>query len=182
MEMERRLHLENEELQNLALTDELTGIANRRALFREGEQILAAGRKLSVVLFDLDMFKQINDTHGHLAGDRILADVAATFKQQTRYGDIIARYGGDEFVMLLPDTETGEARQIAERLMEEIRQLRWTMNDTLVTIGASWGVAMAASATERMTSILSRCDTQLYRLKRVTHAGYTPLPALPPLE
>jgi two-component system cell cycle response regulator len=178
LEMERRLHLENEELQNLALTDELTGVANRRALFREGEQILAAGRALSVILFDLDFFKNINDTHGHLAGDRILADVAATFKEHTRYGDVIARYGGDEFVMLLPDTEIDEARQIADRLMQRIRQLRWTMHDAVVTIGASWGVAMAMSATERMTTLLSRCDTQLYRIKRVTHAGYTPLPPL----
>ena len=180
LEMERRLHLENEELQNLALTDELTGIANRRALFREGQQVLAAGRKLSVVLFDLDLFKQVNDTYGHVAGDRILADVAATLKEHTRYGDIIARYGGDEFVMLLPDTEMDEARQIAERLMTRIHQLRWTMNDTVVTIGASWGVAMALSARESMMTLLARCDTQLYRRKRVTHAGYVALP--PPLK
>jgi two-component system cell cycle response regulator len=180
LEMERRLHLENEELQNLALTDELTGIANRRALFREGEQILAAGRALSVILFDLDMFKQINDTYGHVAGDRILADVAATFKEHTRYADIIARYGGDEFVMLLPDTEIDEAREIAERLMTRIRQLRWTMRDSVVTIGASWGVAMALSPKESMMTLLARCDTQLYRTKRVTHAGYIPLP--PPLK
>lgn len=180
LEMERRLHLQNEELQNLALTDELTGIANRRALFREGEQILAAGRTLSAVLFDLDLFKQVNDTYGHVAGDRILADVAAALREHTRYGDIIARYGGDEFVMLLPDTEMDEARQIAERLMARIRQLRWTMNDSVVTIGASWGVAMALSARESMMTLLARCDTQLYRRKRVTHAGYVAVP--PPLK
>ncbi|HUP50553.1 MAG TPA: diguanylate cyclase [Thermoanaerobaculia bacterium] len=165
VELERRLHAANEELQLLALTDELTGIANRRALFRTGEQILAAGRSLSVVLFDLERFKDINDTYGHLAGDRILASVAAALKTYTRYGDIIGRYGGDEFFLLLPDTPPEEARQIAERLMGFLRQLRWTLNDTLVSVDAQYGVAGSRPGSS-LAELLASCDQMLYRGKR----------------
>ena len=166
VEMERRLHLQNEELQSLALTDELTGVANRRALFRQGEEILRSGRRLSVVLFDLDRFKQVNDTYGHLTGDRILADVAKTFKEQTRYGDVIARYGGDEFVLLLPDTGVAEAQQLAERLADRIRQLTWTVRDTPIHITASLGIADSLDQVVTLSELLTRSDEQLYRGKR----------------
>lgn len=166
VELERRLALANEQLQALALTDELTGIANRRALFRSGEQILRAGRSLAVVLFDLDHFKEINDTYGHLAGDRILSGVASALKTYTRYGDIIGRYGGDEFFLLLPDTGPEEARQIAERLMVTLRQLRWTLNDTVVSVNAQYGVAAASSEASSVSELLAGCDQMLYRGKR----------------
>ena len=164
MQMERRLHLRNEELQLLALTDELTGIANRRALFRAGEDVLSSGRALSVVLFDLDRFKQINDTFGHLTGDHILADIATAFKANTRYGDIIGRYGGDEFVLLLPDTEAEEARQIAERILDKIRQLSWMISDRQLTVSAQWGLASSTEG-DTLTDLLSQCDKALYHGK-----------------
>jgi two-component system chemotaxis response regulator CheY len=168
VEMERRLHAANRELELLALTDELTGIANRRVLFRTGEEILKQGRVLSLVLFDLDRFKAINDTYGHLAGDRILADVAASFKSNTRYGDIIGRYGGDEFYLVLPDTNIDEARQIADRLAWNIRQLRWTLNDAVVTTNAQFGVARAPGSGSTIAELLAVCDQALYRGKRRT--------------
>lgn len=164
LEMERRLHLQNEELQTLALTDELTGIANRRALFRAGQEALTSGRALSVVLFDLDRFKQINDTFGHLTGDHILADVAATFKANTRYGDIIGRYGGDEFVLLLPDTGADEAHQISERILDKIRQLSWAISDRQLTVSAQYGIASSVPGST-LSDLLSRCDEALYRGK-----------------
>ncbi|HEV8658946.1 MAG TPA: diguanylate cyclase [Thermoanaerobaculia bacterium] len=164
LEMERRLHLQNEELQTLALTDELTGIANRRALFRAGQEVLSSGRCLSVVLFDLDRFKQINDTFGHLTGDHILADVAAAFKANTRYGDIIGRYGGDEFVLLLPDTGPDEARQISERIMDKIRQLSWAISDRNLSVSAQSGLASSKPGTT-LSDLLSQCDQALYRGK-----------------
>jgi two-component system chemotaxis response regulator CheY len=165
LEMERQLHLQNRELQELALTDELTGIANRRALFRAGEAVLAGKRLLSVVLFDLDRFKQINDTFGHLAGDRILADVASSFQANTRYGDMIGRYGGDEFVLLLPDTELDEARLIAERILAKIRQLTWTISDSVLSVSAQFGLA-ASSGSSSLSDLLALCDQALYRGKR----------------
>ena len=169
LEMERRLQVLNEELQTLALTDELTGIANRRALFREAEQILGSNRKLSVVLFDLDRFKQINDTFGHLAGDRILADVATTFREHTRLGDVIARYGGDEFVLLLPDTEAEEGRRIAARIAARIAELEWTLRESPVTVTATFGVASAGRGSS-LSTLLSECDARLYdrKTQRVT--------------
>jgi diguanylate cyclase (GGDEF)-like protein len=165
LEMERRLHLRNEELQTLALTDELTGVANRRALFRAGDEILTSGRQLCVVLFDLDKFKRINDTYGHLAGDRILADVAAAFKANTRYGDVIARYGGDEFVLLLPDTGLESARQISDRILAKIRQLTWSIADSVLSVNAQYGLAAATSRTS-LPDLLTICDQALYHRKR----------------
>jgi two-component system chemotaxis response regulator CheY len=169
LEMERRLHLQNEQLQTLALTDELTGIANRRAIFRAGEDVLNAGRILSIALFDLDQFKSINDTYGHLAGDRILADVAASLKHNTRYGDVIGRYGGDEFILLLPDTDLEEARQIADRLQSKIRQLSWTILDTPVAVSAQAGIAQSPTAgTTTLHDLLAQCDRGLYGKKNRT--------------
>ncbi|HSP13195.1 MAG TPA: diguanylate cyclase [Thermoanaerobaculia bacterium] len=177
VEMERRLHLQNEELQTLALTDELTGIANRRALFRAGDEVLTAGRRLSVALFDLDRFKQINDTYGHPTGDRILAEVATAFKANTRYGDVIARYGGDEFVLLLPDTEFDEARQISDRILAKIRQLSWTISDAVLSVNAQYGLAAATSGTS-LPELLTVCDQALYRRKRRTDSEVSDRPAL----
>lgn len=182
LEMERRLHLQNEELQTLALTDELTGIANRRALVRAGEEILRTGRSLGVVLFDLDRFKMINDIHGHLAGDRILADVASTFKAHTRYGDLIGRYGGDEFVLLLPDTDAEETAQIADRLRTRISQLTWTLGDSVVSVSAQCGMATAPAVGTTLFELLAHCDKALYGVKRQRSAGpFRSAVAEPPL-
>ena len=165
LQMERRLHLQNEQLQALAMTDELTGIANRRAIFRTAEDILRSERRLAVVLFDLDRFKAINDTYGHLTGDRILADVAATLKANTRYGDIIGRYGGDEFLLLLPDTEIEEGRQISDRLLAKIRQSVWTLDGAVLTVGAQRGIAMVGPGMT-LADAIALCDEALYRGKR----------------
>ena len=155
LEMERRLHIENRELQTLALTDELTGIPNRRALFRAATEILARGRTLSVVLFDLDHFKEINDRFGHLEGDRILTEVAKMLKSNTRVDDIIGRYGGDEFLLLLPDTGSKEARAIAQRL-------RRTAN---LPVKMSCGVTTATSPHDTLSDLITACDERLYRNK-----------------
>jgi two-component system, cell cycle response regulator len=166
LEFERRLHLQNEELQTLALTDELTGIANRRALFHAGDRLLRMGRPLAVILFDLDQFKAINDTYGHLVGDRILADVGATFKSNTRVGDIIGRYGGDEFVLLMPDATSDEAWQASDRLLSRIRQLNWTLGDKILTINAQCGISVAPFAGKTLPELLASSDQALYRKKR----------------
>ena len=166
LEFERRLHVQNEELATLALTDELTGIANRRALFHAGERLLHTSRALAVILFDLDQFKAVNDTYGHLVGDRILADVGITFKANTRVGDIIARYGGDEFVLLMPEATSDEAWQAADRLLSRIRELTWTIGDKVLTINAQCGIAVAPVAGMTLPELLASSDLALYRKKR----------------
>lgn len=172
LEMERRLHLENVELQTLALTDELTGIANRRALFRAAESILAAGRTLSVVLFDVDRFKAINDTYGHLTGDRILADVASMFKAHTRVVDVIARYGGDEYVLLLPDTGRAEATTIANRLRSTVAAMGWEVGEATLFVKLTFGVASSAGHPHAdLAALLTTCDEALYRRKREPFGG-----------
>ena len=167
LQMERRLHVENEELQTLALTDELTGVANRRALFREADAMLTERRNLVAVLFDLDRFKHINDTYGHLMGDRILADVAAALKANTRVGDVIARYGGDEFVLLLPDTPTDEAQAITNRIIRRVSDLRWVMGDYVVTASITTGLATSGSAST-IATLLAECDARLYEAKNAS--------------
>lgn len=180
LRMERRLALQNEELQTLALTDELTGVANRRALMRGGEQILKEGRALSVILIDLDRFKEINDTLGHLAGDRVLREVAASLTANTRYGDIIGRYGGDEFVLLLPDTAATEARQISRRIIARIRQPIWTVTPDPLRVSARVGVATSPSGGKTLEELLFTCDQALYRAKRRvrTNPGATDRPSI----
>jgi diguanylate cyclase (GGDEF)-like protein len=156
LDMERRLHTENAKLQSLALTDELTGIANRRAMLQAAEEILSAGRVLSVVLFDLDHFKQINDTYGHLVGDEVLKDVAACLRETTRVGDVIARYGGDEFVLLLPDTDEESARMIAERVLRSVRSHKTGG----VSTDAAWGASSGCNV--MVTELIATADRNLY--------------------
>lgn len=169
LEMERRLHLENEELQELVLTDELTGIGNRRALYREGEQLARSGRRVSMILFDIDAFKAINDTYGHLHGDRVLIEVAATLKKHTRYGDILARFGGDEFVLVLPDTGGAEARRIANRIAAAVRELEWQTEKGTFRTAVSCGIS-TVTASCALGELLKRSDAQLYSRKRSLEA------------
>lgn len=166
LEMERRMAIQNEELQLLALTDELTGIANRRALFRAADSILRSGRSLAVALFDLDRFKQINDTYGHVIGDKILADVGAMFKAHTRFGDVVGRYGGDEFVLLVPCGTVDEAKAIARRLTNKIRHLTWTIGGSRLSVNAQCGTASSPADGTNLGELLAACDRLLYRRKR----------------
>lgn len=174
LELEQTLKLKAEQLEALAVTDDLTGIANRRGLSRAAAELTAQKRHVSVVMFDLDHFKKINDTYGHPAGDRILTDVASSLKGKTRYGDIIARYGGDEFVLLLPDTSEEQANEIANRLAASIGELRWAFHDTVVSITSSFGVC---SGDRSVGDLLSECDQMMYRHKRARHARRAPVRA-----
>ena len=147
-----------------ARVDSLTAIANRRAL----EETLAAEisraerfqHKLSVVLLDLDHFKRTNDTHGHAAGDRLLREVARLLASSARQGDTVARWGGEEFVAVLPETDLEGARQLAERLRLEIATA--SLGATRTT--ASCGVA-AFLPGDTVDTLLAAADTALYRAK-----------------
>lgn len=150
-----------------ALTDALTGVANRRAFDEELERQLAqadrrAGR-VSMMLVDLDHFKDLNDEHGHAVGDDVLARVGASLREVVRPNDTVARYGGEEFAVILPETATDEALVVADRVRERIAEVRTAAG---VGVTASAGVASVSAATGLDPRRLIReADTALYAAK-----------------
>ena len=150
----------------LATRDELTGVATRRTLLDEAERLLSEGRSIGVAIIDLDEFKPINDTFGHLMGDRILRDLGSIFVARTRANDLIARYGGDEFLLLVSDLPLDDLTGAAERLLGEIATQRWRSGETTFGITATGGMAHSSlipGAT--LEQILDAADRDLYAKK-----------------
>jgi diguanylate cyclase (GGDEF)-like protein len=147
------------ELTRLSRTDPLTGLANRRGwdeqLDRELAQARRSGRPVSVALLDLDDFKGLNDAHGHQAGDRLLIAAAAAWQGQLRDGDVLCRWGGDEFAVLLPDCSEDEAREIISRVTP--------ITPSLQSCGA--GVA-EWDGVETSDEVVWRADAELLEQKR----------------
>jgi diguanylate cyclase (GGDEF)-like protein len=152
------------ELSDLADVDELTGLLNRRAFRLRFAQTAAVGRP-SVMLLDLDHFKPLNDRHGHAAGDAVLRAFAATAAGQLRRHDVFARHGGDEFAVLLPDTEVGDALQVAERVREAVGRMEVRFGDLLLRITVSIGVAAVPRGAAAHEAALALADQALYRAK-----------------
>ncbi len=165
------------QLEHSARTDELTDLPNRRVLFEVlAREIERAGRreaKLTVVFVDLDQFKRINDQHGHQFGDRVLREAAAVIRAGLRTYDIVSRYGGEEFVMVLPDTGAWEGHAVAERIRETVAAKVFT-GDVRITI--SLGVADLAKGMDA-DRLLKAADTAVYRAKRAGRNRSEVLPA-----
>ena len=153
-----------EELEHIASHDPLTGILTRRALLDVCERELARcrrhGRDMSLLMLDLDHFKAINDTHGHLAGDQVILDFVARVEALLRKADNFGRFGGEEFVALLPETSLDEAMVVAERIRADVA-------GKLVRPGCtvSIGVTAATPGDTGIASVLNRADEALYRAK-----------------
>ncbi len=152
-------------------TDELTGMMNRRLLMKQLEKARAAMiRKqapFAVLLLDLDRFKRINDTFGHLAGDAVLKEVAATLSEQLEPGMVLGRYGGEEFAILLPGcTDLAQAKRVAERLRVavEARLVKSPTSDELLEVTVSIGLTLAQRG-EGVEVLLNRADECLYMAK-----------------
>jgi len=161
--LDRTLH----ELYGLATRDELTGLFNRRFFMAEIERHVARRSALTLVLFDLDDFKRINDTHGHLAGDQILRDVGKLFLRRTRSEDLVARFGGDEFVMIASEPSE-EVASITSRVIEDIESLAWTFGDERVSVGVTVGIAATIERpAASVLQLLDLADRDLYRNKSV---------------
>lgn len=159
-----------EQLQLMATTDALTSLPNRRSLMSGMELEVAraarSGRPLSLALLDIDRFKAINDTHGHPAGDAVLQAVADELRLVTRAGDLLGRFGGEEFAIVMPETDLKQARWACERLRKAIakRNLHFP-NGTLGRVTVSSGVALLAGE-EGCDQLISRADGALYQAKQ----------------
>jgi diguanylate cyclase (GGDEF)-like protein len=165
----------NRELENIARRDALTGLANRRCfdetLVREWERSQRAARELALLFIDVDHFKRYNDTYGHSAGDACLAEVAGAIARSLgRPADLASRYGGEEFVVLLPDTDVAGAREVAERIREDVDALRLAhaASPTADHVTVSIGLTACIPRTGLAQALVDAADSALYAAK---HAG-----------
>jgi diguanylate cyclase (GGDEF)-like protein len=153
-------------MQRLAITDSLTGIYNRHffneTFRREIQRAHRYGKSLSVLLMDVDNFKMVNDTLGHLQGDRVLKFISGILTTQLRRSDILARFGGDEFIVILPETESNGARSVAEKMQKSVATQTYANHPLSVSVGIA--TYRPELTPERM---LEEADQELYRLKVV---------------
>lgn len=158
-----------QQVQLLAITDPLTGIFNRRYFFeiggREFRRSVRHHHSLALVLIDIDHFKQFNDLYGHLAGDMVLREIGRESQKYLRESDIFARFGGEEFVLLLPETTAQDAFPIAERLRTIINELRVDVGGEKVFVSVSMGVAERSSDTNNLNDLFENADRALYAAK-----------------
>jgi diguanylate cyclase (GGDEF)-like protein len=166
------------EQRKAALTDSLTGVANRRAFFDLGKRLLARTiadrRPVALLLFDLDRFKEVNDTAGHEAGDALLRAFARLVAGSVRRGDLFSRVGGEEFACLLPNVAMEEALQIAERLRAAFGLMRFPGVTACATV--SVGIAMTTSACRTLPALMATADRALYRAKAEGRNRVSPAP------
>jgi diguanylate cyclase (GGDEF)-like protein/PAS domain S-box-containing protein len=159
-------------LEILASTDALTGLPNRQAIMgkanNEFSRAKRYSRPLSVVMIDVDHFKLINDQHGHAAGDHVLTNVGHILGDSLRDSDVLARIGGEEFVLLLPDTPQANAEFVAERMRAQLANSTIRFEDIELKITASFGVAAISDIDENLEQLLSRADHAMYDAK---HSG-----------
>lgn len=160
------IRTQNQDLEKLATRDPLTGCLNRRSFFEIAngawENAVQEGRPISCIMVDLDHFKSINDNHGHGAGDLVLQQAAATLQNAARERDLVCRYGGEEFTVLLTDTGTEEAELVAE----EIRQALAALNIPKIPVSGSLGVSSITFAAKTLHEMLEQADKALYGAKR----------------
>lgn len=156
-------------LQEAAVYDTCTGLFNRRYLDNTLERELQRAQRfrvaMSLLILDLDHFKEVNDQHGHLAGDRLLGRVGAVLRDCVRACDTVARFGGDEFVMILPATSLSGARNVAQRIVRRVRRLRVGSGEQAIRMSVSGGAA-AANVRSTAQSLLAAADELLYEAKR----------------
>lgn len=153
-----------------ATIDLLTNLYNRRAFEEFAEKEVSRAEReqtyISVVLMDIDLFKQVNDTHGHQIGDKVLQEFSVRLKDSLRQYDILARYGGEEFMLLLPDTDRETALVIAEKLRVTIFQPVFCVEKELkLEVSASFGVASICGKTIDWKALVAKADSALYQAK-----------------
>jgi len=167
----------------LATIDALTGALGRRAVLEHSERMLAQARRqqspLSILMIDADHFKQINDSHGHEAGDAVLVELVRRIREALRDQDLLGRIGGEEFLALLPATNTAQALQIAERLLRVVREAPFMHGELRLAMTISVGIAQSNGNDHAFDPLLKRADDAMYTAKREgrDRAVVTPRPA-----
>lgn len=158
----------NAKVTALAITDSLTGLLNRRGFFQKAnqswEQACRYNRNMSLIMFDLDYFKIINDTHGHDVGDEVLVEIAKRCKDNIRLADILCRYGGEEFCLLLPEINLDDAYKVAEKLRKEAACSYATSAGGLC-LSVSLGVAARQDHMQKLEELITIADQALYKAK-----------------
>lgn len=164
-----RRRVTEEKYKKLSITDPLTELYNRRYLFdKGGDEMLRCdryNRDLSVIMVDADYFKDINDTYGHKAGDLVLQKIAERLNSNLRPSDISSRFGGEEFCLLLPETDMEEALHVAERLRMSICSEPFAYEDKKIELTCSFGIAARKEGETDFSAVLSRADGALYKSK-----------------
>ncbi len=152
----------------VGFNDHLTGIGMRNlleeAMIKEMERVKRYNIKLSILMLDLDDFKQVNDNYGHTVGDRVLQSAANIFKTNMRSTDSVFRYGGDEFIIILPETNSEQATIVGNKILNKISKTQYRYKDNLFSITCSCGMT-SVSKEDNMESVLKRVDKALYEVK-----------------
>jgi two-component system, cell cycle response regulator len=181
--LERSLRAANEENRRLSITDPLTGAYNRRYLMeqlpREVDRASRYSRRLSAIMCDVDHFKKINDTHGHLTGDEVLRWFVNTLRGHLRKSDWIARYGGEEFVIVLPETNATNAAKCAELLRQHVSGAAFKLQELELPVSASFGVSGWQDETPKGASfdaLIAQCDAGVYASKAAGRNSVTANP------
>jgi diguanylate cyclase (GGDEF)-like protein len=158
------------EIQQLAITDELTALYNRRGILelgqREVDRALRYNRPLTAVMLDIDHFKLVNDRYGHPLGDEVLCWLAEICRRNVREIDIVGRYGGEEFLILLPESEMRNSTQLAERLRQRVGEAKIPTRVGDLSITISLGLSELTDNTRDLKTLIAHSDQALYAAKR----------------
>jgi diguanylate cyclase (GGDEF)-like protein len=172
MAANQAMQQQNQVLETLSITDSLTGLYNRSKLDAILNDQLArfkrTRRAFTLLMMDIDHFKTLNDTYGHITGDEILAAVARILVQSIRSIDYAARYGGDEFIIILVETSSDLALKTAERIRSQVENMRYSSHDSTIAVTVSIGIVQCQSDDTTPTAVFARADSALYKAK---HAG-----------
>ena len=165
-----KLNVLYEKVQLLSITDELTQIYNRRYFINELEKEIERSKRfslnLSLIILDIDKFKYNNDTYGHIFGDRIIQSIAKFLKETIRKIDFVARYGGDEFIIFMPETGKSMANILAERLQKELSRHSFENQELSIKNTVSIGIASFPNDTKNMDELIHSADIALYQAKK----------------
>jgi diguanylate cyclase (GGDEF)-like protein len=160
----------HEEIYKMSILDGLTGVHNKRYFLEFLEKEMARARRhsssLSLIMFDIDHFKKVNDTHGHLAGDAVLKELGRRLKHEVRREDLLARYGGEEFACVLVSTSLRRAIDFAEEMRQLVEREPFQTDTVTLTVTVSIGVAELDAAMRAPEDLIGKCDAHLYTAKR----------------